>query len=351
MFPHLRWSEAHGCKLTLERRHVEAYQESKLNELPDLRHEFTRLELRSLKETDFAEPEMKRSTSWICTLATQLSICFALYIVLNLAQPQKLVYNDNRKPFDLYFISVRGGSRPFKEQTHLLKLMENVVKAYDVRFVLNISELGEGDPLLQNVTRLSPLLNVPWYTTGGFKREGLGCFLQQIKLPHGRTLDIVSLNTASLQDTVLAGSSSGTRNNLSNWLTRTLEATISSWCIVVGFHPLLACEENDDKMVAKQIHEPLHHLFMKFGVNVYLSQQGCYGYALQDSIAYIGNPGLTEENIHLASATGRYLVRKNMTNGFLLHRLSLLEMVTYFVTSSGKVVNKILVQQRGRQVM
>ncbi|XVE97490.1 hypothetical protein REPUB_Repub03eG0024200 [Reevesia pubescens] len=158
---------------------------------------------RYIKETDFAEPEMKKSTSWLCTLATQLSLCFGLYIVLNLGQPQKLVYNDNSTPLDLYFISVRGGFRPLKEQTHLLKLMENVAKAYDVRFVVNISELGDSDPLLQNVTWLSTLLNVPWYTTGVSNREELGCFLRQIKLPHGRTLDIVSFNTASLQVDIL----------------------------------------------------------------------------------------------------------------------------------------------------
>ncbi|KAK6249145.1 hypothetical protein QUC31_020710 [Theobroma cacao] len=310
---------------------------------------------------------MKRSTSWLCTLATQLSLCFALYIVINLGQPEKLVYNDNSGPLDLYFISVRGGFRPLKEQNHLLKLMENVAKAYDVKLVVNISELGEGDPLLQNVTRLSPLLKVPWYTTGVSKQDGLGCFLEQIKLPNGRTLAIVSLNTASLQngyrdiamvrgplhagDTMLVGSSSGMMDNLLNWLTRTLETTISSWRMVVGFHPLVACEESEEQMVVKQIHEPLHQIFMKFGVNLYLSQQGCSSYALQDSVAYIGNPGLIKENSHLPSANGRYLVRKEMSNGFLLHRLSLLEMVTYFVTSEGKVVNKIVVQERGKGVM
>ncbi|XP_022756338.1 uncharacterized protein LOC111304087 [Durio zibethinus] len=230
-------------------------------------------------------------------------------------------------------------------------IMENVAKAYDLRFVVNISELGEGDPLMQNVTRLSTLLNVPWYTTGVSEREDLDCFLQQIKLPHGRILDIVSLNIALLQDTMLVGSSNGMRDNLLNWLTRTLEATTSSWRIVVGFHSLVAREENDKQLIAEQIHEPLHHIFVKLGVNVYLSQQGCYSYALQDSVAYIGNPGLTEANSHLASANGRFLVRKEMINGFLLRRLSLLEMVTYLVTLAGSVVNKVVVQQRGREVM
>ncbi|XVF48445.1 hypothetical protein PTKIN_Ptkin03bG0190500 [Pterospermum kingtungense] len=213
-----------------------------------------------------AAPDMKRSTSWLCTLATQLSLCIALYVVLNLGQPQKLVYKDNSSPLDLYFISVRGGLRPIKEQTHLLKLMENVAKAYDVRFVVNISELGDGDPLIRNMTRLSPLLNVPWYTTGASEPEGLGCFVLQIKLPHERTLDVIIFNTASLQDTMLVGSSNGTRDKLLNWLTRTLEATISSWRIVVGFHPLVACQENEEQLIAKQIHEPLHRIFVKLGV-------------------------------------------------------------------------------------
>ncbi|KAG4190366.1 hypothetical protein ERO13_A07G026200v2 [Gossypium hirsutum] len=218
---------------------------------------------------------MERSTtSWLRTLGIQLSLCFALYIVLNLGQPQKLVYNDNGSPFDLYFISVRGGFRSLQEQTHLLKL-----------------------------------------------------------------------------DTVVVESPSGKRGNLSNWLTRTLKATTSDWRMVVGFHPLVACKENEEEFTAKLINEPLHHIFVKFGVNVYLSQQGCCSYALQDNVAYIGNPGLIKENSRLGSGNGRYRIGTEMTNGFLLHRLGSLEMVTYFVTSAGEIVKKIVVQQRGRQVM
>ncbi|PPR90423.1 hypothetical protein GOBAR_AA30253 [Gossypium barbadense] len=299
---------------------------------------------------------MERSTtSWLRTLGIQLSLCFALYIVLNLGQPQKLVYNDNGSPFDLYFISVRGGFRSLQEQTHLLKLMGYVAKAYDLKFVVNISELGEDDPLMQNVTRLSPLLNVPWYTTGGSKHDGFGCFLHQVKLPHGRMWLLVcqiqrlnSLFTESmirflgfkpyrlaiwllpwseaLHDTAVVESPSGKRGNLSNWLTRTLKATTSDWRMVVGFHPLVACKENEEEFTAKLINEPLHHIFVKFGVNVYLSQQGCCSYALQDNVAYIGNPGLIKENSRLGSGNGRYRIGTEMTNGFLLHRLGSLEM-------------------------
>lgn len=54
------------------------------------------------------------------------------------------------RPLDLYFISVRGGFRPLNQQTHLLKQMEKAAKTYEARFVINISELGEDDPLTQN---------------------------------------------------------------------------------------------------------------------------------------------------------------------------------------------------------
>ncbi|KAE8721716.1 SHV3-like 5 [Hibiscus syriacus] len=321
---------------------------------------------------------MERSPSWLRTLTIQLSLCVALFLVINFGRPQNLLYNHNRTPLDLYFISVRGGFRSIQQQTHLLKLMETVVKAYDVKFVVNICELG------------GMIHSCRTYTTGGSKRDGLGCFLQQIKLPGGEMLDIIGLNTSSLQFLVLnlidrvsryyhverpymlekklAGSSSGTRDRLSNWLTRTLKATISSCLpaevktsrndlyfldlrVVVGFHPLVACEEDEEQSVAKLINEPLHQKFVKFGVNVYLSQQGCLSYALQDSVAYISYLGLTKQKFLSDSANERYQARKEMTNGFLLHRLNSLEMVTYFVTSAGEIVNKIVVRQRGREIM
>ncbi|PPD96568.1 hypothetical protein GOBAR_DD06381 [Gossypium barbadense] len=200
--------------------------------------------------------------------------------------------------------------------------MGNVAKAYDLKFVVNISELGEDDPLMQNVTRLSPLLNVPWYTTGGSKHDGFGCFLHQV---------VTCLSDLAFKFFV--------------------HCKYDEMRMVVGFHPLVACKENEEEFTAKLIDEPLHHIFVKFGVNVYLSQQGCFSYALQDNVAYIGNPGLIKENSCLGSGNGRYRIRTEMTDGFLLHRLGSLEMVTYFVTSAGEIVNKIVVQQRGRQLV
>ncbi|GLT43722.1 hypothetical protein SLA2020_176540 [Shorea laevis] len=294
---------------------------------------------------------MKRP-SWVCTLATQMCLCFALYVALNLGQPQESVYRDSRirKSPDLYFVSVRGGSRSLKERIHLLKMMEKVVKTFNARFVVNISELGEDDPLVHNVTLLFPALKTSWYSTR-VSSHGFGCFLEQIKLPQGKTLDIISLDTGWLQDSKLLGLPSSIEDSKLNRLGRTLEATDSNWRIVIGFHPLFLCEENKGQMEAKQMSKQLHHIFMKYGVNVYISRQGCKSYAQQDGIAYIGIPSLTEEEPYLAPAEGRSVFTEEMANGFLLHRVSLLKIVTYFVTSEGEVVNKIEVQQRGKEVM
>ncbi|GAY56755.1 hypothetical protein CUMW_174260 [Citrus unshiu] len=79
---------------------------------------------------------------------------------------------------------------------------------------------------------------------------------------------------------------------------------------------------------------------MKFGVNTYLSKHGCIKYSRQDSITYMENPGLIE------SGNGR-----EMVDGFLLHKVSSLEILTYFVTSEGEVVYRTATRERGKEVI
>ncbi|XP_044463171.1 uncharacterized protein LOC123194091 [Mangifera indica] len=276
---------------------------------------------------------MERKPIWICTLATQVCLFFALYIALNLGHPQTSIYRAKNSN-EFYFISVSGGFRPLLQQTLLLKTMENVAKSHKAKFVINTSELGEDDPLKQNATRFFPSLRVPWYSTRVSEEKEINCFQEKIKLPHGETLEIVGLDTGSLQETMLTRLSNGTCDNCLSSLTKTLEATDGQWCMVVGFHPMVVCEANEE-MKAKEIYEPLHHIFMKHGVNVYLSKHGCTKFAHQDSIAYIENPDLVE-----------YLDGREMVDGFLLHGVSPIEIVTYFVTSAGEVVHRTLIRQR-----
>lgn len=63
-----------------------------------------------------------KKPSCFCTIFTQVSLCFALYLALNLGQPIYSNRSDSRA-LDLYFISVKGGFRPLKQQTQLLKLV------------------------------------------------------------------------------------------------------------------------------------------------------------------------------------------------------------------------------------
>ncbi|KAB1225991.1 hypothetical protein CJ030_MR1G018410 [Morella rubra] len=285
--------------------------------------------------------------SWFCTIFTQLFLCFALFLALNLGQRQEPIYGSRseNRGLDLYFISVRGGFRTLKQQTHLLKQMEIVAKKYKASFVVNTSELGEDDPLMQNGTLLFPSLKVPWYTTRTTVGHGVSCFLEQIKLPHGTTLDIIGVDIGSLQDLMLPGSSGEIGQDQLHWLTQTLEEVSSNWCMVVGFHPLVVCDENKEQMEAHKFYESLHHIFVRFGVNMYLSGQGCTNHIHHGKIAYIGNPGSRENESYVASVNGRPAFNGDLVNGFLLHK------VTYFISTAGEVVHRTVLQQRGKEVI
>lgn len=142
----------------------------------------------------------------------------------------------------------------------------------------------------------------------------------------------------------------GAGNDQLHGLTKTLETSDSDWRIVVGFCSLAVCEGNRER-IEIQLYEHLHHIFYKFGVDVYLSGEGCSDYARKDSIAYIRNPGSIDEKLPLASVNGISGFSKGMVNGFLLHRVSSLEIETYFVNSAGEVVHDIVLQQRGKAAM
>ncbi|KAJ0031714.1 hypothetical protein Pint_14573 [Pistacia integerrima] len=327
---------------------------------------------------------MERKPIWLCTLATQLCLFSALYIALNMGHPQTSIYRERDQ---FYFISVSGGFRPLQLQTLLLKKIDGLDGSCGEilqskirnRTLVSLGKMIHSNKmakimavvcsLLNLFQQLATTLHVSFagypalpisessmvyyslcnqfsdlgtftYTTRVSEEKEVGCFREQIKLPHGEMLEIVGVDTGSLQETMLARFSNGTGDNQLSSLTRTLEATNGHWCIVVGFHPLVICEDNKEEIKAKKIYEPLHRIFMKLGVNAYLSKHGCAEFARQDSVAYIENPDLIE------SVNGR-----GMVDGFLLHRVSSLEIVTYFVTSAGEVVYRTVIQQRGREAM
>ncbi|KAG8639424.1 hypothetical protein MANES_14G112000v8 [Manihot esculenta] len=266
---------------------------------------------------------MEKKRSWTCTLVVQVSLCVAFYLSLNLGHPQNSVYRSRggtagTKPIDVYFLSVGGGFRPLKQQTHLLKL----------------------------ASRLLSSMNIPWYTTRASKNQKVGCFMEQINITRGKTLTIASMDTESLQDSMLKGSMNSFANDQLNWLTQTIEANPKSWFIVVGYHPLVVCEDKQEKFEGKNVYEPLRRIFMKYGVDAYLSRQGCINRDFQGCVNYVGITNPMKSEFYSDSLNASRAFQKEMINGFLLHRVGSLEIATYFITLRGEVVNKIVIQQR-----
>ncbi|KAK7304794.1 hypothetical protein VNO77_42683 [Canavalia gladiata] len=302
-----------------------------------------------------------KKTSWVCTVITQLCLCFALYIALHLGQPQTLVNTNATDPDHqlphLYFITVKGGFRPLTQQFHLLKQMEKVTRTYKASFVVSSGELGEHDPLMQNASQHFPLLRLPWYTTysataSKSKGQEVGYFSKKIKISDGITLDVIGVDTELLQDSILRGSLRGNKNNQLNWLLRTLEkANSSNWRIVVGYQPLVICGENKEQMKKKQSFDYLHRIFLKFSVNVYLSGQDCTTHAIDGNVAYIGVPGLIEKEPYSVFLNGNCVLKRELPNGFLLHQVSSVQIVTYYINFVGEVAYKTVLQQKGREIM
>ncbi|KAK1291796.1 hypothetical protein QJS10_CPB17g00230 [Acorus calamus] len=96
-------------------------------------------------------PPRHRRPSWVRTVLTQAALCVALYLSISMCGGwQRRQQQQRADSADLYFLSVRGGARPPRLQTHLLLQMERVSKVYKARFVVDVSEFGEDDPLMRN---------------------------------------------------------------------------------------------------------------------------------------------------------------------------------------------------------
>ncbi|XP_048133341.1 uncharacterized protein LOC115752603 isoform X2 [Rhodamnia argentea] len=297
--------------------------------------------------------------SWLCTVFTQVCLCIALYVALNLGRSQehrdytKSVIRSSGGFLDSYFVTVRGGFRAPNEQTRLLRLLEKVSRTYGAAFVVNISELGEDDPLMQNVrgTQKYQSLKIPWYTTKASK-GGRSYFREQMKIPHGKTLDLIGLDTGLFKGSVMMGSSMGLGVEQLKWLTKILEETTGEWRIIAGFLPLTSCQESKDLFEARADLNPLSSIFSTYGVNAYLSKRAGMHRVHEGGVTYIGDPGQLYKKSNSASSHGTASVFcRELADGFLLHRVTALEIVTYFVNLSGEAVHKTVLRHPGKEVM
>lgn len=278
--------------------------------------------------------------SWLRTVLTQAALCLAFYAAFNIAGRS----GGEREAMDVYFLSVRGGAWPVREQAQLLRQMEKAVKVHKAKFVLNIREFGEDDPLMQNATLRFPLLKIPWYTTtahGQITRN----FLKSVKMPHNQVLDIIGLDTGPFQASLSEGKPSEAGREQLDWLQKTLASRDSNWRIIVGFDQLVACGDQNTNGSLK-FYEPLYKIFLEHGVNAYLSRQGCAGYHYHDGrLAYIGHPATLDEKHNSHSINGKPGIPDGRDIWFLLHRVSPLEMESYYIGSSGKIIFKTTIHQ------
>ncbi|CAH2077406.1 unnamed protein product [Thlaspi arvense] len=279
---------------------------------------------------------MKQS-SWGCTIFIQLSLCLVVYVCLG--HPFFFSSNDgdgdNAGALDLHFISVSGGFRDLHPQTRLLRLMERVAETYNAKFVVSTSEHGEEDPLLQNATRISSKLKLPWYT----RKIGSGSSREQIKFPFGGSLDVVFVGTGSLQKEVLGGSMISQLKGL----TKILKAANGDWRIVVGSDPLLVYTLTKEPEEAKGVAGTFHQIMTKYEVNLYISEKGCTSDKSFSSCITVPN---VSENRGSTNDS-----KREMEDGFLLHRVSLSEFVTYTINLSGQVIDTRLFKQKGKETI
>ncbi|KAK8952620.1 hypothetical protein KSP40_PGU015002 [Platanthera guangdongensis] len=265
--------------------------------------------------------------SWRGTLLVQAALCVALYGALSIGTPQESSnlglssrITRRRDSLDLYFLSVRGGFWPADEQTQLLQQMGRAVEFFKAKFVVNIGELGEDDPLMQN-----PNVHLCRYTTTvgnatmALPGKSKKCFLRKIKIGIDQTLDLVGVDTGLLQVIVHSIQSKESGSDQLDWLQHILSVTDSKWRIVVGFHPLTICRNQEQSSI--EFLDPLHRIFLKHGVNAYLSKQGCGGHLYSNGgIAYVGNPGplTSPESESIDVFRFEFLLHLNFQFSFLL---------------------------------
>ncbi|PKU66903.1 hypothetical protein MA16_Dca018906 [Dendrobium catenatum] len=256
--------------------------------------------------------------SWRGTLLTQAALCLALYGAFSIGTPQQ-----SRKPglmsgrtrrrelMDFYFLSVRGGFWPADEKSQLLQQMSRTAVLYDAKFVVNIGDLGQDDPLMQH----SNLNTCRYTTTAGNSTLALSgkskkYFLKKIKIAYDQTLDIIGIETGLFQDFTRLEEMKESESAQLYWMHQILSVTDSKWRIVVGFHPLMVCQEKHTQN-SIVFYQPIHQIFLNYGVDAYLSQLGCAGQHYNiGGIAYLGNPGpILQEQIPF-SETGDFNIVK-----------------------------------------
>lgn len=297
--------------------------------------------------------------SWRVTVFTQTIISLALFmVVFEFLSPARIQrYHRRSEPLDLYFISVGDGKNTLAEKRAIAEQMKKTAKEYGVQFVVSIGDRGIGDSLFKIVheeVHLFPSLQVPWYSAIG-AHQGLGgprYFQKEISIPFQHTMDIISIDTTGLEDAINNDFFRRGGQDQVEWLKKALAGRTGDWCIVIGRHPLKNCQvERIVKNNKQNLHDLLLPIFMKYGVHVYLHGQEHFSQYVQDNgIAYIGNPDGSFANDSNVLHNETCSWAKDLQNGFILYRVSPMEMEFYFMDSKGNTLHRTTLHQNGRAV-
>ncbi|KAF0901938.1 hypothetical protein E2562_011774 [Oryza meyeriana var. granulata] len=280
---------------------------------------------------------------WSRTVAVQVALCVAMYAAFSLGEPRFHRSLGRGEEASLgrggrggvSFLSVAGGERPAAEQARLLRQMESIAKAYEVKFVLDVAHLGEEDPLWQKGSLYFQALKIPWYSTTSSHGQIVGNFLKKVKMPYDQNLEIIGMDTGSLQEPIHDGKISASSREQIKWLEQSIAGTSSNWKIVVGYDSLVCAEAHT--LETTKFYDPLQRIFAKYAVNAYISTGGPCGYFRRDnSMLYIGNPSPGDHT---------------SLDGFLLHIVSPLEMESVLINLEGKVVERSVVHRHGLEAL
>lgn len=137
------------------------------------------------------------------------------------------------------------------------------------------------------------------------------------------------------------------KKNQFSLLTKMLKGSHSDWRIVVGYHSLVNCTVDSEKS-DESASEQLYHTLLNTGVNAYLSGQTCL---TDEGAAEISHGHIQNKGPSFTSVNQKLIQIRENVDGFLLHRISALEFISYLVNIKGEVVRRVALEPRGRESM
>jgi hypothetical protein len=117
--------------------------------------------------------------------------------------------------------------------------MESIAKAYKVKFVVDVAQLGEEDPLWQNGSLYFQALKIPWYSTTSSHGQIIGNFLKRVMMPYDQSLEIIGMDTGSLQEPIHDGKIRASSREQIKWLEQSIAATSSNWWVFTTGYTIL----------------------------------------------------------------------------------------------------------------